>query len=207
MLEEVHQALQPRAQESWLSSAPCVAAGMNIRASGAEKASTEVQRSQSQPHAESQPSPSQSGAPTYADFSRYLDEVKQVQAGTLSTTEFDRRRASEVASIQRSSAGRSPSAAAQPSPSLQTLAPPAVPSPASALPTAASPSSLPLRQVQPAPSDSPASATLSIAPVAPVPAAPDQLSAGRPIRKAAIVAAANLASVSRTLFCSTICDS
>ena len=200
MLEEVRQALQHRAQESWLSLVPRVAVGMKIRTSGAEKATTEVQGSQSEPHADSQPSPSQSGAPTYADFSRYLDEVQQVQAGTLSTTEFDRRRASEVASIQRQSVGRSPSAAAQPSPSTPSLAPLVTVSPAAASPTVPSPSLLPLRQVQPAPSNSPASATLSITPTAPAgPAAPDRLSsAGRPVRQAAILAAANLASVSLT---------
>ena len=201
--------------------APRVAAGMKIWTSGAEKATTEVQGSQSEPHADSQPSPSQSSAPTYADFSRYLNEVQQVQAGTLSSTEFNRRRASEVASIQRSSSvGRSPSAVAQLSP---PLAPPVAVLPAAASPTVPSPSLLPLRQVQPVLSDSPASATLSITPVTPAapavptdpaasalpaspvaPAAPATLdkllSAGRPVRQAALIAAANLALVSPTLF-------
>lgn len=230
-LEEARLALQRYAQESWLQFAPRVAAGMTFRPLGARTTVTDAEPSQSEQPAESQPAARQLGAQTFDELSRHFDELQQVQAGTLSKAEFDRRRASEVAASQRASVARSPSVAAQPSPTTQAHAPrspseparqraavagsssgtaqpspstraltvPATVSPAAASPTVPSPSLLPLRQVQPAPSDSPASATLSVVPT--TSAAPDQSSpAGRPVRQAAMLAAATLALVRISLF-------
>ena len=100
---------------------------MDIRPTAAMEVSTEASTSQSEPPAESQPAASHFWVPTFEDFSCHYEELQQVQAGTLSESEFNRRRASEVAASQRASVARSPSVAAQRLPSTHDPAPPAAP--------------------------------------------------------------------------------
>ena len=122
-LEEARLALQHYVQESWLQFALCVAAGMTFQLLGSWTTVTDAELSQSEQPVESQPAARQLGAQTFDELSCHFNELQQVQVGTLLKAEFDRRRTSEVAASQRTSVARSPSVAAQPSPTTQAPAP------------------------------------------------------------------------------------
>ena len=124
-LEEARLALQHYAHESWLNCAPRLAADMDTRPTAAMEVSTEASTSQSEPPMESQLAASHFCVPTFEDFSRHYEELQQVQAGTLSESEFNRRRASEVAASQRASVAHSPSVATERSPPTHDPPPPA----------------------------------------------------------------------------------